>query len=346
MAHRHQLDTSPRKFDCPSCGARRRFTRYIDLSTSEYIADHVGRCDRENSCGHHVTPRMYFDQHGGPEPAKDWTPPPPPPPKPLWVHAEVDVEATIQGVHRLPLLRYFMAQPAIDAAILQETVREYQVGRWNAPGDIHHGALVAWQRDAQGRVRAGHLIPFGEDGHRQKPDRWGHWAHKVIHRRSASDLGVRWCLFGEHLLPRYPDAVVMVVESEKTALGMACLKPYVGGRRALWVATAGKDGFGDRLLALRGREVMAWPDASPTGDAYTKWRAVAERLDPAVTIRVMDTLEHVPQELRAAGVDILDLYIDHGQARPLSGEGARLKKILQRYPTAGALVLELATIKP
>ena len=49
---------------CPACGAKKRFTRYIDTETGRHIADHVGRCDREANCGYHLKPKEYFDANG------------------------------------------------------------------------------------------------------------------------------------------------------------------------------------------------------------------------------------------------------------------------------------------
>jgi hypothetical protein len=49
------------RYLCPNCGHRRHtFKRYIDIETHEPLADHVGRCDREEGCGYHYPPREYF----------------------------------------------------------------------------------------------------------------------------------------------------------------------------------------------------------------------------------------------------------------------------------------------
>ncbi len=45
---------------CPACGRKKKFTRYIDAETRRYVADHVGRCDRESACGYHFKPKQYF----------------------------------------------------------------------------------------------------------------------------------------------------------------------------------------------------------------------------------------------------------------------------------------------
>jgi len=53
------------KHTCPSCNTPGKFTRYVDTDTGEILNDRVGRCDRENSCGYHYTPKMYFEAHPG-----------------------------------------------------------------------------------------------------------------------------------------------------------------------------------------------------------------------------------------------------------------------------------------
>lgn len=48
------------KIDCPNCGKRRCFVRYIDEQGTVYFPASVGKCDHEQSCGYHYTPREYF----------------------------------------------------------------------------------------------------------------------------------------------------------------------------------------------------------------------------------------------------------------------------------------------
>jgi len=77
------------KHTCPACGAAHKFVRYIDTATGQYIADEVGRCDRQDSCGYHLKPHEYFAQHPDrageykplkrtkrPAAVEDYTPPP------------------------------------------------------------------------------------------------------------------------------------------------------------------------------------------------------------------------------------------------------------------------------
>jgi rubredoxin len=48
---------------CPACGAKKVFVRYVDTETGRYLADHVGRCNRESNCGYHFKPKDYFAEN-------------------------------------------------------------------------------------------------------------------------------------------------------------------------------------------------------------------------------------------------------------------------------------------
>lgn len=91
------------------------------------------------------------------------------------------------------------------------------------------------------------------------------------------------CLFGEHLLSLYPDKVVVLVESEKSAIiGSAIFPNYV------WLATGGKSQMKeDKLRVLSGRTVLLFPDA----DGYTEWKQRAESMTYCKAI-VSDLLEN------------------------------------------------------
>ena len=59
------------KTACPECKKSRCFTRYIDEDGIIEFPDYVGRCDHENSCGYHYTPKDYFHDNPDMKP-KDW----------------------------------------------------------------------------------------------------------------------------------------------------------------------------------------------------------------------------------------------------------------------------------
>ena len=70
------------------------------------------------------------------------------------------------------------------------------------------------------------------------------------------------CLFGEHLLRRYPDSVVALVESPKNALFGALAYPQL-----TWVATGNKGALKREVLnPLQGRDVIVIPDCDAVGE--------------------------------------------------------------------------------
>ena len=51
------------KISCPSCGKPRCFVKYVDAEGKIVFPDNVGKCDHENSCGYHYTPKEYFNDY-------------------------------------------------------------------------------------------------------------------------------------------------------------------------------------------------------------------------------------------------------------------------------------------
>ncbi len=144
-----------------------------------------------------------------------------------------------------------------------------------------------------------------ETGHRIKdPNVPGRitWVHSMM--KQAGMLPADWeltqCLFGEHLLPRYPKKPVALVESEKTSIICAGLMP-----KYLWLATGGKSCINDRLLVLQGRKIIAFPDI----DGYEDWsRKFASYPQLGITISPILNQNATAEDL-AAHIDIADWLI-------------------------------------
>ena len=302
--HRYTLEQykgPASKYTCPSCEHRHTFTRYVDTATSEHLAEHVGRCDRQDKCGHHVKPRDYFAA-GGERPSGEWTPPPPLPELPGYRMSRAEVRATMgkDGVNNL--LSYLGT--LLDPEQVKRTAWEYCVGTWTAPGTLH-GASTFWQVDRAGEVRTAKLVQYDPNtGHRVKGAQ--HWTHSLA---GGIPEGFRLdqCLFGEHLLDKYPDAPVGIVEAEKTALIARLFVPDV-----LWMATGGLAELKvSKLLPLVGRHVTLWPDL---GEGFTTWSAKASELEPLfASLVVVDLLECVASaEEQAQGLDLADYLLSRG----------------------------------
>ena len=66
MTHRFILEpykSIASRHTCPECKHKRCFSRYIDTEGAISFPEYVGRCDREQKCGYHLTPKTYFEQN-------------------------------------------------------------------------------------------------------------------------------------------------------------------------------------------------------------------------------------------------------------------------------------------
>jgi hypothetical protein len=289
------------KHTCPSCGHRRKFTRYVDTATGEHLAEHVGRCDRQDRCGHHVKPREYFAA-GGERPSGEWIPPPPAPELPGFRMKRERMERTMgKACH---LLEYLSTEGGLDPEQVKSTALEYYVGGWDEPGKFQ-GAATFWQVDRAGQVRSAKVVQYDpHTGHRVKDA--ASWAHSLA-GGPPEGFRLEQCLFGEHLLERYPDAHVGIVEAEKTALVARLKVPSV-----LWLAVGGLGELKmSKLLPLADRHVTLWPDL---GKGFEEWSAKASDLAPLfASLTVATRLEEVATDAeREQGLDLADYLLSQG----------------------------------
>lgn len=159
---------------------------------------------------------------------------------------------------------------------IDTVLKEYHVGH------SRHGHTIFWQIDERGRVRTGKMMKYGADGHRDKASSWNFdWIHSSLFRDrrlaeyDEEKVDVKPTLFGMHLLDKYSQGDVCIVESEKTAVLMAIAYGNNGGR--VWMACGGKENISvAKLNAVmeRGRKIVLYPDRDGIGE----WRRKAEML--------------------------------------------------------------------
>ena len=302
--YRYKLD-SPRvtrrrqqKAVCPQCG-RKSLVRYVDTHHENgYLNDSVGRCDHEQSCGYHYTPSEYFRDHPWiqesktpylphqPKPA----PTPPPPLKPLSM-ALVEENHSPQSTFWVWFAGSCARQLGFEPTAVQRIYEDYRIGI------AEHGDVIFWQIDELKRVRTGHIMAYDTSGHRSGRNGWVH--DQIGKKKMAGQLPEGYvlsqCFFGQHLLPKYGDAHVCIVESEKTAVIMAARHPG-----QLWLATCGCSGLhADKLECLRHRRFTLFPDSG----CFMKWQAVMQKTT-GLQYTISDQLEAYP-----ANTDLADLLL-------------------------------------
>jgi len=216
----------------------------------------------------------------------NYTPPPPrpkPAPLPRLTFKRETVKNSMKGIEQTLFIKYLRSLPWDDEqrARLSDVLRLYCVAT------CPHGPewIAFWQITYDGVPLTAKYMKYHPDGHRMKGrDQHGNkvfasdWEHAWRARQKQYDpdkWGVHNALFGEHLLKKYPNAIVNVVESEKTAIIMA--NYYGDFDSQIWLSCGGLQWLQlDKFQPLidQGRTVWLWPDK----DGRDKWQEVADKL--------------------------------------------------------------------
>ena len=290
------------KLSCPNCGKKRCFVKYVDAEGEITFPDNVGKCDHENSCGYHYTPKEYF---------KD------------------NPDILMNRITPAQDTNSFCYKPHYRKIIsMEETTRLFRL--YNIGTSVKWGgSAVFWQVDIEGHVRAGKIMCYNpENGHRVKePQAYVSWAHSEL---KLPDFHLKQCLFGEHLLKGSSETPVMLVESEKTAVIMSHFIPDY-----IWLATGGKNGCFNReaMQVLEGRDVVLIPDLG----AIEQWKEKSSLLSSICRkVTVSDVLERTAsEEQRSQGLDIADFFLFSPTKRQI------LQQMIQRNPVLQTLIDEL-----
>lgn len=310
---------------CPACHKKRCFSRYIDTEKQISFPDDVSRCDHEQSCGYHLTPKEYFERDPQSRPFHcDFATPSAWRAKPTSLIAAETASQTLHGYEKNNLFLFLRSKFGIEDAL--RLMKDYRVGtskHWP-------GSCVFWQTDINGGVRTGKVMLYDAESGKRVKEPFNHvtWAHSLLR---LPDFNLRQCFFGEHLLPMNRGKPVAIVESEKTALVATYYLPeYV------WLATGGKNGWffanakrqaddnTDALRVLKGRQVILYPDIGAT----EQWRQKLRLLrNLGIEASIFNFLEEVATDNeRTAGLDIADYLL---QIEP---DQAILQSMIRRNP--------------
>ena len=320
---------------CPNCGDRHSFAYYVDEQDTP-LHPSVGRCNHESGCGYHYTPKQYFQDHPECRAANGFSfdrQRVEQKPKQVSLSSAIGyipfhyVEKS-QSVHSnffrflSTLLTAYYGSKARE--VLTRLLEKYRLGA------TRDGAVIFWQIDRNNKVRTGKVMHYNpEDGHRIKGGLTSavNWIHSILKKQQV--LPEEWqlsqCLFGEHLLKSNPGKVVVLVESEKSAvIGSAIFPGYV------WLATGGKSQMREeKLRALTGRTVLLFPDA----DGYAEWKQRAGSMTFCRAI-VSDIIErNATPKQKADHIDIADwiIYqIQEGKLMCTANHLVEAERILQR----------------
>lgn len=188
------------------------------------------------------------------------------------------------------LCRCLMSMFRLEA--VEWLVEEYRLGCYSMNGQDDY--IVFPNIDRQGRVCNLKVQHYDTDPFSQRfahSDDKTFWLGAIWAKegRLPKDAAFRSsCLFGEHLLQRYPNSKVALVESAKNALFGALAFPDL-----LWVATGNKGMLKREVLQpLQGRDVIVIPDC----DAVDEWADAISKMADLANFSVSDFCRRMAPE--------------------------------------------------
>ena len=310
------------RYVCPQCGRMKCFTRYVDVETGEYLSEDCGMCDHKASCGYHYPPKDFFRDHPeldcrnsrntdyiNGQPVLRLTNQRPYSPIQRLHPVEkkhqtqfFDLSWAEKSMQRTSTFRQWLELLPVDKERVKQVAEDYYLGGTSKDvviNGINHGkAVIFWLIDEMNRVHDAKLMAYTADGHRVAG--WGNWMRSICQKsHNGPQLQeTEKVLFGLHLLPRYPDKTVCIVESEKTAVVCASYYP-----QCLWLATGGCGNLQrEKLQPLRGRKLVVYPDSGE----YAHWKECMEKSGHTAW-HVVDFMEQYE-----ANTDIADILTDGG----------------------------------
>ena len=305
---------------CPQCGKKQSFTLYFDGNTHQPINNKVGKCNRESKCGYHYTPKQFFidnpmSQSSSMSYKNTHQLQIPYAPSPLERAGVRSLSPPLGGgrVGSVPFSYVersasyqsnfvrFLCEILTDSQI-KSIVENYALGA------TKNKEVIFWQIDINGKVRTGKIMQYDPlTGKRIKHESGAiDWVHNKLKKSGTlpEDYNLQQCFFGEHLLALHPEAIVCIVESEKSALISAAIFP-----EQVWLATGGIGNLSiEKCQVLKNRNVILYPDLN----GYNKWldKAIEIKKQCGCNISVSTLLENiVPPEAKAQGLDVADYMI-------------------------------------
>ncbi len=296
------------RYICPKCNHRNKtFTRYIDQESGNYLHVAVGRCNRENNCAYHYTPKQYFQDNSyliekPYQPQKFKT---------LSKQTSKSINPTINPTSFIPAdlfkssLKSYTTNNFITflmdlfgKKITNQLISKYYIGtskHWQ-------GSTVFWQIDLSGKIRTGKIMLYNSSTGKRVKEPFNHitWVHNTF---KQPEFNLKQCFFGEHLL-RNSSKPVAIVESEKTAIISSVYLPGF-----IWLAAGSLTNLNfEKCAVLKGRKIILFPDLN----AFEKWSNKAKELSKQVKFQIFDLLECKASDSdRKQGFDLADYLIKY-----------------------------------
>jgi Domain of unknown function (DUF6371)/Domain of unknown function (DUF6965)/Zinc beta-ribbon finger, putative len=324
------------KLNCPFCGAIKHWQRYYDIETGEVLPEKYGLCDNASKCGKGLNP--YNDGYNKMIREKEKCHHPDIPRSkqniinrkvisnqhPVFIPKEVLIQ-TLEGYEQNVFVQNLLHQVPFPFKNedVERAIALYYLG--TIQNGYRKGSITFPFIDIDSNVRAVQVKLFDENNHTTATD----FLHSIIgkHYRklkgplpnwlgaySNQDLKVS-CLFGEHLLNKFPLNPVALVEAPKSAIvGTLYFDFPENTNKLLWLAVYNLSSLNfNKCKALKGREIILFPDLSENGRTFELWSQKAKELEkeiPGTKFIVSDLLEKNASKVdKSKGLDLADYII-------------------------------------
>lgn len=332
--YRYILEKGSKKHICPDCGTK-RFVRYIDIETGEYLPIQYGRCDKGDS---HFFLNPYTDGYAKAIQEKE---------KGFEVELpknyklkKTKVESKNEVVffdfetfkQTLQPKRYeknnFIQNLVSNVPFpfktdeVTKVIELYRLG--TVVNGYRAGSITFPYIDINNNVRAIQVKNFDVNNKTIATD----FLHSIIEKDyirnnlPLSDWIKQYinqdkrisCLFGEHLLNKYPKANIFLFEAPKTAIYNTLYFGFPEQSNIISLAVYNKSSFSfDKLKILKGRSVFVFPDLSKDGNTFKEWQSKAIEFEKQLLntrFIFSDLLEkHATEEDKQNGKDLADILI-------------------------------------
>lgn len=325
-----------KKLHCPQCNRPKHWQRYIDTQTDEAIDEQYGRCDNQIKCGYSKNPytdgfaKLTNEFEKGIYSASishrelNKRNKLPVNTEPVFIPQEV-LTQTLKGYQLNGFIQNLLrnVQYIFEPEDIERVISQYYLG--TVCHGYRTGAITFPFIDSSGNIRTIQVKEFDRDNHTKGTD----FIHSIIANfyKSKNEKLPAWlgtyqmnrlkvsCLFGEHLLSKYPLNPIALVEAPKSAIyGTLYFGFPENPKNLLWLAVYNLSSINfEKCKALQGRDVYLFPDLSKDGIAFKLWSKKAKELTelmPETLFRVSDLLEKLAtDEQREGGEDMADVLI-------------------------------------
>ena len=333
--HRYKYEKGSKKHRCPQCH-KKRFVRFIDTRTGNPLPDQYGKCDRATNCAYSLNP--YKDGYSEMKKLKEqgeykgnWKTQPTlkkpkaaPKAKTVFIPIEV-LNRTRAGYEQNNFIQNLLANVQFPFGVqdVEKAISLYNLG--TIQNGYRKGAITFPFIDIDKNVRAIQVKNFDTNNNTTGTG----FLHSIIEKhhtrnktpqpdwmQSYKDNEIKVsCLFGEHLLAKYPNNSIALVEAPKTAIyGTLYFGSPEQPLNMLWLAVYNLSSLNlEKCKALKGRNVFLFPDLSKDGKAFDLWSSKARKIESQLqgaSFAVSDLLEQFASEDdRTDGKDLADYLI-------------------------------------